>query len=344
MVFKKIFEKLGGITIDAGKKVEEGVKAPAAKLSSIRPPFTGGRDFRGTIRRRSSSMIMERMRMTPEEVEVFKELIEVDRRREEEKKESEKRYTEASLEELLKEEEKKFDPRILLMLGSVSGLILLLVTVTLGLGLDVGLILMFAVTSLSVILTVAPKLQKGKKSTEASRQLPFALRQMATELRAGLGLHDSMRSVALSGYGALSEEFARALEEIRYGESTENALREMCNRVDSEGLDRAVYQITRTLESGGDLAKTLSIIAEDVAYEMRMKLRDYSQKLNSFTMIYMFLAILGPVIFLVMLLAAATIMEGSVLPPIAILLLYLFLFPLIVGFMAFMIKRLEPKL
>jgi len=230
------------------------------------------------------------------------------------------------------------------MLGVVSGLILLLITVTLGLGLDIGLILMFAVTSLSVILTVAPKLQKGRKSVEASRQLPFALRQMATELRAGLGLHDSMRSVALSGYGALSEEFARTLEEIRYGESTENALREMCNRVNSEGLDRAVYQITRTLESGGDLAKTLNIIADDVAYEMRMKLRDYSQKLNSFTMIYMFIAILGPVIFLVMLLAAATIMEGSVLPPVAILLLYLFLFPMIVGFMAFMIKRLEPKL
>ncbi|BDH80066.1 MAG TPA: type II secretion system F family protein [Methanothermobacter sp.] len=344
MVLKKIFEKLGSITIDTSKKVEEGVKAPAAKLASIRPLFTGRRDFRETIKRRSTSMIMERMRMTPEEVEVFKELIEADKRREEEKKESEKKYTEASLEELLKEEEKKFDPKILLMLGTVSGLILLLITITLGLGLDIGLILMFAVTSLSVILTVAPKLQKGRKSSEASRQLPFALRQMATELRAGLGLHDTMRSVALSGYGALSEEFARTLEEIKYGESTENALREMCNRVDSEGLDRAVYQITRTLESGGDLAKTLNIIAEDIAYEMRMKLRDYSQKLNSFTMIYMFIAILGPVIFLVMLLAAATIMEGSVLPPIAILLLYLLLFPMIVGFMAFMVKRLEPKL
>ncbi|HIH62167.1 MAG TPA: type II secretion system F family protein [Methanobacteriales archaeon] len=344
MVFKEIFEKLGDMTISAGRKVEEGVKAPATKLTSIRPSFTGRRDFRGTIKRRSTSMIMERMRMTSKEVEIFKDLIEADRHREEEEKESGKRYTEASLEELLKEEEKKFDPRILLLLGSVSGLILLLITVTLGLGLDIGLILMFAVTSLSVILTVAPKLQKGRKSGEASRQLPFALRQMATELRAGLGLHDTMRSVALSGYGALSEEFARTLEEIRYGESTENALREMCNRVDSEGLDRAVYQITRTLESGGDLAKTLSIIAEDVAYEMRMKLRDYSQKLNSFTMIYMFIAILAPVIFLVMLLAAATVMEGSVLPPIAILLFYLLLFPMIVGFMAFMIKRLEPKL
>ncbi|MBC7112005.1 MAG: type II secretion system F family protein, partial [Methanothermobacter sp.] len=83
--------------------------------------------------------------------------------------------------------------------------------------------------------------------------------------------------------------------------------------------------------------------ADDIAYEMRMKLKDYSQKLNSFTMIYMFLAILGPVIFLVMLLAAATVM-GSVLPPIAIIMIYLFLFPMLVGFMAFMIKRLEPKL
>ncbi|MBC7097354.1 MAG: type II secretion system F family protein, partial [Methanobacteriales archaeon] len=172
MVFKEIFEKLGDMTISAGRKVEEGVKAPATKLTSIRPSFTGRRDFRGTIKRRSTSMIMERMRMTSKEVEIFKDLIEADRHREEEEKESGKRYTEASLEELLKEEEKKFDPRILLLLGSVSGLILLLITVTLGLGLDIGLILMFAVTSLSVILTVAPKLQKGRKSGEASRQLP----------------------------------------------------------------------------------------------------------------------------------------------------------------------------
>jgi len=344
MVLKKIFEKLGGATIEAGKKVEEGVKIPATKINLIGPSITGRRDFRKTIKRRSTSMVMERMRMTPEEIEIFKDLIEADRRHEEKEKESEKEYMEASLEELLKEEEKKFDPRIMIMLGVVSGLILLLITVTLGLGLDIGLILMFAVMSLSGIFIFAPKLQKGKKSSEASRQLPFALRQMATELKAGLGLHDSMRSVAMSGYGALSEEFARTIEEIRYGETTEDALREMCNRIDSEGLDRAVYQITRTLESGGDLAKTLSIIAEDIAYEMRMKLRDYSQKLNSFTMIYMFIAILAPVIFLVMLLAAATVMEGSVLPPIAILLFYLFLFPLIVGFMAFMIKRLEPKL
>ncbi|MDP3484286.1 MAG: type II secretion system F family protein, partial [Methanobacteriaceae archaeon] len=105
-----------------------------------------------------------------------------------------------------------------------------------------------------------------------------------------------------------------------------------------------IYQITRTLSSGGDLAKTLNVIADDIAYEMRMKLKDYAQKLNSFTMIYMFVAILGPVILMIMLLAASTVMGGELLPPIALIIMYLFFFPLIVGFMAFMIKRLEPKL
>ncbi|MDP3623977.1 MAG: type II secretion system F family protein, partial [Methanobacteriaceae archaeon] len=104
------------------------------------------------------------------------------------------------------------------------------------------------------------------------------------------------------------------------------------------------YQITRTLSSGGDLAKTLNVIADDIAYEMRMKLKDYAQKLNSFTMIYMFVAILGPVILMIMLLAASTVMGGELLPPIALIIMYLFFFPLIVGFMAFMIKRLEPKI
>jgi flagellar protein FlaJ len=76
---------------------------------------------------------------------------------------------------------------------------------------------------------------------------------------------------------------------------------------------------------------------------MRMKLKDYAQKLNSFTMIYMFVAILGPVILMIMLIAASTVMGKSMFPPAVLLILYLFFFPMIVGFMAFMIKRLEPQ-
>ncbi len=108
---------------------------------------------------------------------------------------------------------------------------------------------------MSGVIVFLPNIKKGTRSNDASRELPFALRQMATELRAGIGMHDSMRSIALSGYGPLSEEFGRALEEIKYGETTEKALVDMSDRINSEGLRRAVYQITRTLSSGEILQK-----------------------------------------------------------------------------------------
>ncbi len=289
---------------------------------------------------------IRRKKMDKEEIEMFKDLIDSRHEQTEESEVDKKKQAalrKASLEEILKEEQKeKMDPRLILLMGGISFAVVLVAVTVMGFGIEIGLIVGILIFMMALFIFLLPRMKQGSKSSEAARELPFALRQMATELRAGIGLHDSMRSIAISGYGPLSEEFSRALEEIRYGETTEQALLDMSDRINSEGLERAIHQITRTLTSGGDLAKTLTVIADDTAYEMRMKLKDYAQKLNSFTMIYMFIAILAPVICLIMLIAASTVM-GAILPPILLLILYLFFFPAIVAFMAFMIKRLEPK-
>ena len=374
--FKKFFNRIGGVTVDSSRKVGEGVSAPVDRLNSRRSEgrisperissegsseaesskkpsmktssLTEG--LRRTSKPRRSPRTIERRRMDKDEIEIFKELVDKKYQRgtnEKEVKEEQAKkaaYTKASLEELLKEEEKEgVDPKLIMIMGGVSFALVVVIMVVLGFGIEIGLVFGLAIFMMSVLIIFLPNLQKGKRSNEASRELPYALRQMATELKAGLGLHDSMRSVAMSGYGALSEEFARTLEEIKYGETTEKALVDMSERIQSEGLSRAVHQITRTLSSGGDLSKTLNVIAEDTSYEMRMKLKDYAQKLNSFTMIYMFIAILGPVVCLIMIIAASTVM-GPFIPPILLLIMYLFMFPMVVAFMAFMIKRLEPQI
>jgi archaeal flagellar protein FlaJ len=364
MVFeglRNFFNRIGGMTVDSTKKMGEGVSVPVDKLSKI-GSRTGKVDkklkrasnksnvkrasSKSTVKR-TSPRVIEKMRMDKDEIEIFKELIDkkYDRGfdRASEKKAKKDVYQKASLEELLKEDEKqKLEPRMIIVMGGISFVVVFMLMIILGFGIIMGAAFGLIILMMSVVLVYLPNIKSGSRSNEASRELPFALRQMATELRAGIGMHDSMRSVALSGYGALSEEFARALEEIKYGETTEKALVDMSDRINSEGLRRAVYQITRTLSSGGDLAKTLNVIAEDTAYELRMKLKDYAQKLNSFTMIYMFIAILAPVISMIMLIAASTVM-GALIPPILLLIIYLFLFPMIVGFLAFMIKRLEPQ-
>lgn len=353
---KKVFNRIGSITVYSSKKVGEGIQTPVNKLNEMDRTKIGpvGKLSEKISLKRSGNMtakktsprVIERMKMDKDEIQMFKELIDKKYERSEraDKEKSKKDiYQKAALEELLKEEEKEtLDPKIIMGMGITAAVVLIVTVIALGFGVEIGLVIGVLVFLMSAVIVFLPKLQSGKKSSEASKELPFALRQMATELRAGLGLHESMRSVALSGYGPLSEEFARTLEEIKYGETTENALLDMSERIDSDGLKRAVYQITRTLSSGGDLSRTLNVIAEDTSYELRMKLKDYAQKLNSFTMIYMFIAILGPVILMIMLIAATTVM-GPIFPPIVLLIMYLFLFPMVVGFMAFMIKRLEPQ-
>ena len=117
----------------------------------------------------------------------------------------------------------------------------------------------------------------------------------------------------------------------------------MSKRIKSEGLTRAIHQIIGTLRVGGNLAGSLDIIAEDISFEMQIKLKEYSQKLNSFILIYTFIAILAPVISLIMLMASSTVM-GDVISSSLLLLIYSVFFPMIVIFMGVFIKKLEPKI
>lgn len=194
-----------------------------------------------------------------------------------------------------------------------------------------------------IFMLYFPKISQKHKYDDLNFELPYALRHMATELKAGKGLHDTLLTVSMANYGSLSGEFKRVLKEIKYGKSSEDALMEMSCRVSSEGLSRAVHQIVGTLRVGGNLAGSLNVIAEDISFDMQIKLKEYSQKLNGFILIYTFVAILAPVIILIMLMAASTVV-GDIMSGEMVLIMYMFFFPLIVVFMALFIKKMEPKI
>ena len=117
----------------------------------------------------------------------------------------------------------------------------------------------------------------------------------------------------------------------------------MARRVNSDGLSRCVQQIVGTLRVGGNLAHSLEVIADDISFDMHVKLKDYSQRLNAFILIYTFIAILAPVILLIMLMAASTVM-GDILSSDVIMMLYGGIFPMVVVVMGLFIKKLEPKI
>lgn len=200
------------------------------------------------------------------------------------------------------------------------------------------------ITAMIYVFTVNyPQIKEKNSYSDLNQELPYALRHMGIELKSGKGLHDTLITIKNADYGSISREFNRVLEEVKYGKPTEESLLEMSHRVKSEGLSRTIHQIIGTLRVGGNLANSLNIIAKDISFETQIKLKEYSQKLNSFILIYTFIAILAPVVILIMLMASSTVM-GDIVSGNLLLIIYSLFFPTVVVFMGVIIKKLEPKI
>lgn len=214
-----------------------------------------------------------------------------------------------------------------------------IITKSMDLSLKLGIILI----GYPILKSNIPKIKSEKRKKEIVREFPYALRQISTQLKAGIGLYDSMKSIADSNYGILSEEFQITLNEIQYGSNYVESFENLSKRINLPSIEKFVGQIIRTLNNGGNLAETLNTLADENSSNMKIKFKEYSEKLNAIMLLYMFIAVLFPVILFILIIAATTVM-GSIVQPELLLILYLFFFPLIISFMIILIKRLEPSI
>ncbi|MCR4369037.1 MAG: type II secretion system F family protein [archaeon] len=201
-----------------------------------------------------------------------------------------------------------------------------------------------AVMALAVMLMV-PKNRAVARGNDVSIELPFALRHMATELKAGIGLYKTIQTIATSDYGVLSEEFSRTITEIEEGTDTKDALKHFALRTQSKALRSALFHITRAMKTGGNLSEIMNTIAEDVSFEMRLKIRDFSEKMNFFGVIYIFAAIVLPVF--VAIIGSVTNAPISISPfeikPEAIAAFFVVLMPLLFIFLIGYLKLAQPR-
>jgi flagellar protein FlaJ len=227
-------------------------------------------------------------------------------------------------------------------------LMIMFFAMTLGVLLNDSAIVLIGFTSGPVIFVAAlafllkyPGMIAGERAAKVERELPFALRHLSTQLKAGVSFNRAMASIAQADYGLLSEEFKRMLAELDSGMSNSQALNRLIKRIRSRGLKKAVMQIQRALRTGGNLSEIISSIAEDVSYELRMQIRDFTEKLNIISVAYIFVGVVSPVVATVLSAVAQLPLLGGNVP-----------FGLILGsFMGFLvgmlailliIKRIDP--
>ena len=209
-------------------------------------------------------------------------------------------------------------------------------------------IIVFAVSV--VIMFMVPKQRALARGNAVSLELPFALRHMSTEIRAGIGLFRTIQAIASSDYGALSDEFARVITEVEEGVDTQEALKHLALRTQSKALRSALIHIVRALKTGGNLSESMNQIAEDVSFSLRISVGEFGQRMNFFGVIFIFAAIVLPV--MVTILGSIrnspikAYMPSFEMLPLTIPIMaaiYLAIMPFILGIFLFYIKSAQPK-
>ncbi|MBI5225405.1 type II secretion system F family protein [Candidatus Micrarchaeota archaeon] len=225
---------------------------------------------------------------------------------------------------------------VMVMFGAVAG----------GIG-DLSLLALAPFIGISSFILVLisgfiyPSAIANERATKINRELPFALRQLATQVKAGVSFHKALNSIVNSKYGPISEEFRRVLLDIERGSSTEQALLKLAARTKSRGLKKAIVQILRALKSGGNLSETITAIADDVSFELRMKVRDFTEKLNFISVIYIMIGVVGPVVLVILSSIAQLPLLGGNFPFEYIVIAFMGI-TIVMLMLLFIIKRMEP--
>jgi tight adherence protein B len=102
---------------------------------------------------------------------------------------------------------------------------------------------------------------KRKRIEKFKRQLPEALDLMARALKAGHAFTNGMRLAADQFDDPLGPEFSEALDEINFGISVPDALRNLAKRIDCSEIRYFVVGVILQRETGGNLAELMGILS-----------------------------------------------------------------------------------
>ena len=149
------------------------------------------------------------------------------------------------------------------------------------------------------------RIKKRKKAVLL--QIPDALDLLTISVRAGLGFDAALGKVVEKLKGPLTDEFRRALAEVRVGKARRDALRDIVARTDVTPLTSFIGAIIQAEHLGVSISKVLQVQSEQLRIERRQRAEEMAAK-APIKMLFplvgcifpsLFIVILGPAIILI---------------------------------------------
>jgi tight adherence protein C len=195
------------------------------------------------------------------------------------------------------------------ILGGVLFFILFVLVGLLGFPLPIALVL----TVVGVLFGYTlPEFWLGgrvrKRQKAILLMIPDALDLLTISVRAGLGFDAALGKVVEKLKGPLSDEFRRALAEVRVGKARRDALRDIVPRTEVVPLTNFIGAIIQAEQLGVSISKVLQVQSEQLRIERRQRAEEQAAK-APIKMLFplvgcifpsLFIVILGPAIILIM--------------------------------------------
>ncbi len=168
-----------------------------------------------------------------------------------------------------------------------------------GQGLGIALILVGAVFGF-----IVPEFWLGgrvrKRQHAVLMQIPDALDLLTISVRAGLGFDGALGKVVEKLEGPLTDEFRRALAEIRVGKTRREALRDIVPRTEVPALTNFIGAIIQAEQLGVSISKVLQVQSEQLRIERRQRAEEMAAK-APIKMLFPLVGCIFPSLFIVIL-------------------------------------------
>jgi len=196
---------------------------------------------------------------------------------------------------------------VAIILGIVFFLLFAVVNI-LGTGFVIGA----AMSLLGVVIGyIAPEFWLGRRIKARQKaillMIPDTLDLLTISVRAGLGFDAALAKVVEKLQGPLSNEFRRALAEVRVGKTRREALRDIIPRTEVPPLTNFIGAIIQAETLGVSISKVLQVQSEQLRIERRQRAEEQAAK-APIKMLFplvgcifpsLFIVILGPAIILI---------------------------------------------
>jgi tight adherence protein B len=114
------------------------------------------------------------------------------------------------------------------------------------------------------------KSKQGARQRQISNQLPDALDLLSSSLRSGHSFLRGLQVVVTQMSPPITEEFERAIDEVRLGQSLDLALTHILDRTGNYDLELVISAVQTQLSIGGNLAEIMDNISGMIRERVRL--------------------------------------------------------------------------